>query len=141
MGNIVWTAPSAVVSCILLYILWYNVYWGRVFAWRLAVWAWRLKAARAAAAGPDMPDTLAELRVTMRLRRCGGSAFRSTAAFTCDRVELGDQRDAALMLPLVSCHGHPTGEAHCIAQGLNLNPSGDVQNDTNALYRIDAHSA
>ena len=105
------------------------------------MWAWRLKAARAAAAGPDMPDTLAELRVTMRLRRCGGSAFRSTAAFTCDRVELGDQRDAALMLPLVSCHGHPTGEAHCIAQGLNLNPSGDVQNDTNALYRIDAHSA
>lgn len=34
-----------------------------------------------------------------------------------------------------------TGEAHCHAQGLNPNLSGDVQNYTNALYRIDAHSS
>ena len=51
-------------------------------ACRLSFWTWRLKAARAAAAEAEFAVAAPELRVTTRLRRCGGSAFSSTAAFT-----------------------------------------------------------
>ncbi len=51
-------------------------------ACRSLVWSWRLNAARATAAEAEFAVAAPELRVTMRLRRCGGSAFSSTAAFT-----------------------------------------------------------